>query len=310
MTNKITYSFSVVSVLSLANWLACGEGKTWEEENTEYDENDDGDDNGGEEDEGGGLKEILEAYPAVIDRVDDFEKWTPLHCAVASSHYTSRATIEKLLELGPDAAHVVDCGGRTPFHVAVESGRAWEDGLDVLFEANPDAIDAPDAARKIPIVAALLRYCEYDNGSICAKDSNSTVDTYDYSSVGNYRQNGLKMLAPSSLDSTESLDSSPSRPTHLLPLEEEPHNDDASEVERSFQGNTTNPNTSILVGITAADKVKVQTNSITVDGSKCSDYAITMSSTTGEWLASFDVRGNTVQVGIEIPNSNTSQGSD
>ena len=34
--------------------------------------NDDGDDNGGEEDEGGGLKEILEAYPAVIDRVDDF----------------------------------------------------------------------------------------------------------------------------------------------------------------------------------------------------------------------------------------------
>ena len=191
------------------------------------------------------------------------------------------------------------------------SGRAWEDDLDLLFEANPDAIDAPDAAGKIPIVAALLRYCEYDNGSICAKDSNSTVDTYDYSSVGNYRQNGLKMLAPSSLDSTESLDSSPSRPTHLLPLEEEPHTDDVSEVERSFQGNITeNPNTSILVGITAADKVKVQTNSITVDGSKCSDYAITMSSTTGEWLASFDVRGNTVQVGIEIPNSNTSQGSD
>ena len=49
---------------------------------------------------------------------------------------------------------------------------------------------------------------------------------------------------------------------------------------------------------------------ITVDDSKCSDYAITKSSTTGEWLASFDVRGNTVQVGIEIPNSNTSQGSD
>ena len=43
--------------------------------------------------------------------------------------------------------------------------------------------------------------------------------------------------------------------------------------------------------------MKVQRNSITVDGSKCSDYAITKSSTTGEWFALFDVRGNTVQVG-------------
>ncbi len=250
--------------------LACGAGKRWEDqedheeqhrekqlqhqEQHQDDENDEGDENDvgaaiEEESYGGGLKDIYEAFPGAIGTMDDEGKWTPLHCAVATSHHTSRQTIEKLLELGPNAAHAVDAMGRTPFHLAVESGRGWEDGLDLLFEANPDAIDAPDTEGKIPVVAALLRYCVSN-----ARQKNRIAS-----------HSGLDMLGPSSMDSTESLENSPSR-AHLLPLEEESLIDDMSDVEitRPSAGNHV---TDAAVAITAHPSGSIE------EAQKCNDSA-------------------------------------
>ena len=131
--------------------LACGVGKSWVS----------------------GLKDIFEAFPRGITMVDDERGWTPLHFLVSSSHSTLE-TIEKILELGMDAACVLDKRGRTPFHLAVESGKAWDDGLELLFQSNPDAIDAPDALGKIPIVTALLHYCE---DGIISLGSKNTIDS-------------------------------------------------------------------------------------------------------------------------------------
>ena len=99
----------------------------------------------------------------------------PLHFA-ASSPYSSLEFIDKIIGLAPDVAHVSDRMGCTPFYLAVESGKDWEEGgLEVLFQANPDAIDLPDSQGKIPLVAALLAFCG-DDGIAMSPNTKTGVD--------------------------------------------------------------------------------------------------------------------------------------
>ena len=121
--------------------LACESGKSW------Y----------------GGTEDIYKAFENAIQIAEDtLRRWMPLHFA-ASSPYSTMEFIEKIIGLAPDVAHAPDNLGCTPFYLAVESGKDWErGGLESLFQANPDAIDLPDANGKIPLVAALLAFCQDD----------------------------------------------------------------------------------------------------------------------------------------------------
>lgn len=121
----------------------------------------------------GGLGDIFNAFPSAINIAEENgRKWMPLHFVV-SSPYSSLETIEKVLGLGPDVAHIADQLGRTPFHLAIESGKGWEDGgLESLFQANPEAIDVPDGEGKIPLVTALLSYCS--NQGVVSNDVKSS----------------------------------------------------------------------------------------------------------------------------------------
>jgi len=137
--------------------LACESGKTW------Y----------------GGTEDVYNAFQNAVQIAEEFgRRWMPLHFA-ASSPYSTMGFIEKIIGLAPDVAHALDNLGCTPFYLAVESGKDWKDGgLESLFQANPDAIDLPDAEGKIPLVAALLSFCRDDGGT-----TSQDVDGGDNASV-------------------------------------------------------------------------------------------------------------------------------
>jgi len=121
--------------------LACESGKNW------Y----------------GGMEDIFNAYPQAINVAEGNQRgWMPLHFLV-SSPFSSVDTIQQVLAKSPDVATIVDNLGRTPFHLAVETGKGWnEGGLELLFQANPEAIDAVDKDGKIPLVTALLTFSRND----------------------------------------------------------------------------------------------------------------------------------------------------
>lgn len=125
--------------------LACEAGKTWF----------------------GGLEDVYHAYTHAVHVAEEKgRKWLPLHFIVASP-YSTAETMERILDLAPNIANVTDSFGCTPFHIAVESGREWEEGgLRALFQANPEAIDVPDGEGKIPLVTALLNYCSDNHGGV------------------------------------------------------------------------------------------------------------------------------------------------
>jgi hypothetical protein len=139
----------------------------------------------------GCLEELYNAYTNAVGVAEEVgRKWMPLHFAVASP-YSSADTVKRILALRPEVAEVADSLGYTPFHLAVECGRDWEDGgLQSLFQANPEAIDMPDFAGKIPLVTALMNYCS-DQGvytaTTSATDENfASSSSSSHSSTENY----------------------------------------------------------------------------------------------------------------------------
>ncbi len=106
----------------------------------------------------GGFETIYNAYPNAINVPErNTRGWWPLHFTVTCPNSTVEQ-IERVLDLNPNAANVVDGSHKTLLHLAIESGKGWDDGLKMLFEANPDAIEVEDALGRLPLVSALLTY--------------------------------------------------------------------------------------------------------------------------------------------------------
>ena len=139
----------------LALHLACESGKLWK----------------------GGLESIYNAYPDAIQAVEENDRqWTPLHCVVSNPH-VSVSVLEQVLNLQMDAAHSVDSKGRTPFHLGVVSGRHWNGGgLDLLFQANPDAIELADVNGHIPLIAALLKFSRDGSGPMVSDENVDAIE--------------------------------------------------------------------------------------------------------------------------------------
>jgi ankyrin repeat protein len=63
----------------------------------------------------------------------------PLHLA-AKNERAELSLIAKLVQLNPRAASQPDSKGKLPFHLACESGKLWEEGVSVIYDAFPDAV--------------------------------------------------------------------------------------------------------------------------------------------------------------------------
>jgi ankyrin repeat protein len=54
------------------------------------------------------------------------------------------SVIDILIEAGADAACIPDPNGKLPLHLAIASGKRWNEGVRALLEACPDALSHPD----------------------------------------------------------------------------------------------------------------------------------------------------------------------
>lgn len=117
--------------------LACEQGKEW----------------------GAGTRSICEAFPDAVRQAEHNARgWLPLHMAAACST-DSAELIAKLTELYPEAASTPDNEGRFALHLACSSGKNWQGGLQVLFDANPNALASRDHRGLLPVHICALSYC-------------------------------------------------------------------------------------------------------------------------------------------------------
>merc|ERR1712224_813993 len=70
----------------------------------------------------------------------------PLHIACGSSlnNESSANSISLLLDAYPKGAKMCDGRGEFPLHLAVASGKIWDEGVDKIFAANQRAINYRD----------------------------------------------------------------------------------------------------------------------------------------------------------------------
>jgi hypothetical protein len=73
----------------------------------------------------------------------------PLHSFCSSlelvNQKEAKHVLQLLLDFYPDAA-IVSFNGKLPLHFAIESGCSWENGLEAVFYAHPEAMQSLDCS--------------------------------------------------------------------------------------------------------------------------------------------------------------------
>jgi hypothetical protein len=93
------------------------------------------------------IQALLRAQPKAL-RIADGEGNLPLHHAVL---YQSSQTIQRMLEVYPDASKVVNHRRRTPLHIACASRLDDDTIVTMLLEAYPTALSMRDRNDKLPL---------------------------------------------------------------------------------------------------------------------------------------------------------------
>ena len=86
---------------------------------------------------------------------------------LGNRHFSPRETIQILVDHNQCAAKMSDEGGRLPLHLAIESGRALNNGVDLIAHAAPLALQTRDMeTRFYPFQIAAVPNYRWDNTSI------------------------------------------------------------------------------------------------------------------------------------------------
>jgi ankyrin repeat protein len=134
--------------------LACEVGKNWDE----------------------GVQYIYNAYnEALFTRAGKSGK-LPIHFA-AESKSCPKGLLAHLVEWNMKSTIVKDSRGQTPLHLAIQSGKFWDDGLDILIHAGPDSMDIADNHGIVPFVLAALKHCYHTCRVDDDDDSIRSVET-------------------------------------------------------------------------------------------------------------------------------------
>ena len=113
----------------------------------------------------------------------------PLHLA-CSNAFANRSTdvlskVQALVSVCRDACNCVDFEGRKPFHVALEAGITWEEGLKELVESEPRLMNGRDPRTNLDpfLLAATAEHAArslripFMEGKKSSEYSRNTLDT-------------------------------------------------------------------------------------------------------------------------------------
>jgi ankyrin repeat protein len=97
-----------------------------------------------------------------------------------NSQAMQRSAIEMLLAACPSTAKVYNAQQKLPMHIALESGRSWDDGVAQLYQANTGATSRCEAR----IVEHLLNRCDDGNnkkiGDVSSSGKNTDLDLFPF----------------------------------------------------------------------------------------------------------------------------------
>jgi Ankyrin repeats (3 copies) len=95
----------------------------------------------------------IELFPALLKEKDEVSGQLPLAIAAGSrqrSSQRSQELLQLLIRCFPQAARVSDFAGRYPLALALDSGKGWDNGVAMLFQAAPDLIHGRDRVTGLP----------------------------------------------------------------------------------------------------------------------------------------------------------------
>jgi hypothetical protein len=141
------------------------------------------------------LELAVKGYPQQLDEVHELTGLLPLSMAASLVH-PSKAddVIRVLLDANKRAAHEVDSKGRSALSLGLESGKRWDQGVERLFHAAPEALGWIDGSSNLPAVALCAAAMSTSDTSI--KDQNPAADDTDDSgleSVGSMQRKHLDL---------------------------------------------------------------------------------------------------------------------
>ena len=96
------------------------------------------------------LKTAVKLHPDWA-RQADFEGNYPLHHVIIRRPFRVKDVqlIRELLQAYPEAASKRNKAGDLPLHIAIRDRMVWEEGLDEIVKAYPDALNAAEADSKL-----------------------------------------------------------------------------------------------------------------------------------------------------------------
>jgi len=103
---------------------------------------------------------VLELHPEEIERVDQNGN-LPLHVAAGMPpSYQKGNYIKTLFDMYPQAASRRNNDGKLPLMFAIESGKSWSDGVEVILKAFPAAsIERDKRTNLFPFMVAAQKSC-------------------------------------------------------------------------------------------------------------------------------------------------------
>jgi hypothetical protein len=94
------------------------------------------------------VQAVFDAHPAAVQTraAQAMDRRLPLHFAAANPDARD-SLLARLVELHPRGASMVDASGKLPLHLVCEHGKAWEAGVEAIYQAFILAVQQPEGSR-------------------------------------------------------------------------------------------------------------------------------------------------------------------
>lgn len=148
---------------------------------------------------------ITQAHPEQLEHADPNTGQLPLALAAGMLHYSasrSSTLIELLLQGYPRAAQSIDRQGRFPLSLAVDSGKRWDAGVELLLRAAPDTLLWRDGQTGlVPALSVASAVAEKNEGGTDAGFSSTELSNDPFALLNTKQRESISRLPAGPLPS-------------------------------------------------------------------------------------------------------------